>query len=118
MKYSEFVDTLSSKVEKIEGYDKMELLHGAMGLSTESNEVLDQMKKVIFYGTELDIINIKEELGDIMFYFQMIMNRLDLNLDDIIETNKAKLIARYGDKFSKEKAVNRDLEKERKILEG
>lgn len=36
----------------------------------------------------------------------------------ILDTNIAKLKARYGDKFSEEKAINRDLETERKILES
>ena len=34
------------------------------------------------------------------------------------DVNIAKLKARYGEKFSSEKAINRDLETERNILEG
>jgi hypothetical protein len=35
-----------------------------------------------------------------------------------MENNIAKLKARYGEKFSEDRAVNRDLKTERKILEN
>ena len=40
------------------------------------------------------------------------------NIGDILDKNIAKLKARYGDKFSSDRAINRDLETERTILEG
>jgi len=44
------------------------------------------------------------------------MNCYDLNTEEIFDINIQKLKARYGDKFSSERAINRDLETERKIL--
>lgn len=41
------------------------LLHGAIGLATESGEFLDALKKHIYYGKELDRVNLAEELGDL-----------------------------------------------------
>ena len=37
------------------------LLHAGMGLSTEAGEFLDALKKHIFYGKELDRVNLAEE---------------------------------------------------------
>jgi len=102
---------------------QMELLHSAIGISTESGEILDAFKKHLIYGKDLDIINLTEELGDIMWYVA-IMTRYLKNLtgatleDDILELNIDKLKARYPDKFTEEYALNRDLEKERGVLEG
>ena len=46
------------------------------------------------------------------------MNNYDIDIEKSFDVNIDKLKARYGDKFSSEKAINRDLETERNILEG
>jgi hypothetical protein len=46
------------------------------------------------------------------------VNFYEINLEECFEKNIAKLKARYGEKFSSEMAINRDLETERNILEG
>ncbi len=94
------------------------LLHGAMGMCTESAELLDALKKHIYYGKELDITNIFEEIGDELWYIALICNELGFKIEDIMETNIKKLAARYPEKFSEEKAINRNLDVERKILEN
>lgn len=99
--------------------EQMELLHAAIGISTESGEILDAFKKHLIYGKELDIINLAEELGDVMWYVAIITRYLDdRTLQDILDTNIKKLKARYPEKFSSEKALNRDLDTEREILEN
>lgn len=97
---------------------KAVLLHSAIGLCTESSEVLDAFKKSLYYGKELDLVNIKEELGDIMWYMAIMMRELDLDMEVILETNINKLRKRYGEKFDKQKSENRDLKAERKVLES
>lgn len=108
--------TLSNQFHASEEKNQ-KLLHAVIGLSTESGELLDQIKKVIFYGKELDRTNIKEEIGDLMWYMAILLRELDLNLEDILEININKLKARYGDKFNSESALNRNLDIEREILE-
>ncbi len=99
------------------GYD-MNLLHAAMGISTESGEMLDQLKRVIFYGKALDVVNVKEEIGDLMWYIAILIRELDLDFEEILSLNIDKLKARFPEKFTEDKALNRDLSKERNILEG
>jgi hypothetical protein len=41
----------------------------------------------------------------------------DIDVKSILDTNIQKLKARYGEKFSSDRAINRNLEKERMILE-
>lgn len=102
---------------------QMELLHAAIGISTEAGEILDAFKKHLIYGKDLDLINVSEELGDITWYIA-IMTRYLKNLtgatleDDILELNIDKLKARYPEKFTEEDALNRDLDKERDVLEN
>lgn len=85
------------------------LLHGAMGLDTESGEIMDSMKRHIIYGSDLNVMNIREELGDIMWYVALICDELGLTIEQICEDNIAKLRKRYPDKFTRELAENRDV---------
>jgi NTP pyrophosphatase (non-canonical NTP hydrolase) len=88
------------------------LLHGAMGLDTESGEIMDSMKRHIIYDSDLNVVNIREELGDIMWYVALICDELGLTIEQICEDNIAKLRKRYPDKFSRELAENRDVANE------
>lgn len=93
------------------------LMHGAIGLTTEAGEFIDALKKHVFYGKELDRVNLKEEMGDMFWYLAIIADELDVDFSEIMNTNIKKLKARYGEKFSDQSAEVRDLKKERTILE-
>jgi NTP pyrophosphatase (non-canonical NTP hydrolase) len=93
-------------------------LHMVMGISTEAGELLDAYKKHFAYGKELDVVNVGEEIADIMWYVSNLCRIKGINLEEILQRNIDKLKARYPDKFSQEKALNRNLDKERDILEG
>lgn len=94
------------------------LLHAGIGMATESGEILDQLKKHLYYGKVLDEVNLVEEIGDLFFYMAIACDSLGVSFEDVMKKNNAKLRARYGDRFTSEAAINRDLEKERSILEG
>ena len=91
-------------------------LHGAIGLSTEAGELLDQMKKVVYYGRKLDKQNLREEIGDVMWHVALLCGANGFDLGEILAANKAKLQARYGGVFSLDKAENRDLTAEMAAL--
>lgn len=107
----------SGMQERFSHEDNMRLMHAAIGISTEAGELLDAMKKHIYYGKELDKVNLKEEMGDLFWYMAIMADVLDIPFETIMQNNLDKLKARYGDKFSAEKAINRDLSVEREILE-
>jgi NTP pyrophosphatase (non-canonical NTP hydrolase) len=98
--------------------DVSRVLHAAMGLCTESGELLDALKKNMFYGKELDIVNLQEEVGDLFWYIAMLCDALGVTFEEVWEQNIAKLRARYPEKFTEHHAENRDLQKERDVLEG
>lgn len=103
--------------KRIKTEQVIRLLHAGIGLATEAGELLDALKKHIFYGKPLDVVNIKEEVGDLFWYLAVGCDEIDGDFEDIMETNIAKLKARYGEKFSEHRATNRDLNTEREILE-
>jgi NTP pyrophosphatase (non-canonical NTP hydrolase) len=86
------------------------------GMMTELGELVDTYKKHYAYGKELDMINVMEEMGDIMWYWANMCNITGINAEASLQVNIDKLKARYPEKFNEELAVNRDLEKEREIL--
>lgn len=98
--------------------NQVRMLHGAMGLCTEAGELLDSLKKHLFYGRELDTVNVAEEIGDAQYYMAILCDVLGISFEEIQAVNIKKLRARYPEGFSSERAYNRDLDTERQILEG
>jgi NTP pyrophosphatase (non-canonical NTP hydrolase) len=92
-------------------------LHGVLGVSSESGELSDALKRHVFYGKPLDETNIKEEVGDVLWYLALLASSIGTTLEECAELNIAKLKARYGEKFSSHSALNRDLTAERAVLE-
>jgi len=92
-------------------------LHMAMGLVTEAGEFLDVYKKMHAYEKKIDYVNLKEELGDILWYVANFCNVNKWTMEEVMETNINKLKVRFPEKFTQENAINRNLEEERKVLE-
>ena len=103
--------------ERMAQEDNIRLLHAAIGIVTEAGELQDALKKHVFYGKELDTVNIKEEMGDLFWYLAIMADTLDISFEELMKTNIQKLKARYGEKFTEEKANFRNLKIERDILE-
>jgi NTP pyrophosphatase (non-canonical NTP hydrolase) len=80
----------------------------AMGLSGESGEVTDHMKKVLFQGHKLDEEDMAYELGDLLFYTARFADVLGYDLSEIAKMNERKLKNRFPDGFTTERSVNRD----------
>lgn len=88
------------------------LLHAAMGMATETGEFMDALKKHVFYGKDLDIRNLREELGDIMWYIAIACDALDVELDTVLAKNIEKLRKRYPEGFKQVDALHRDVDNE------
>jgi NTP pyrophosphatase (non-canonical NTP hydrolase) len=107
----------STVVARIADDRTARLIHYALGIGSEAGELQDALKKYVAYGKPLDLVNLKEEVGDLLWYIARICDTAGFSIEDAMETNIAKLKARYGHKWTQQAALNRDLEKEREILE-
>jgi NTP pyrophosphatase (non-canonical NTP hydrolase) len=96
----------------------VQTIHGIIGLATEAGELLEALLNSLLTDKPLDMVNVKEELGDCMWYMAAIAQKNHFNFEQIQNTNIAKLRARFPEKFSETLANNRDLNTERKILEN
>ena len=93
------------------------MLHAAMGLVTEAAELLDMLKKHIYYGKKLDMVNAKEEIGDSSWYIGLAVDEMKTTMNEVLTLNIEKLKLRYPGKFNSEDAINRDVAAERVLLE-
>ena len=88
-----------------------QLLTAALGLTAESGEFTELVKKMLLQGkpyNEDNIFHMKRELGDIMWYVAQACMALDTDFNEIIEMNVEKLKARYpGGEFDVHYSENR-----------
>jgi len=76
--------------------EQASLLHMGCGVSTEANELLDAIKKHTIYQKPLDVENVKEELGDLLFYMSNLMQSVGLSFEEVLQHNIDKLSVRYA----------------------
>ena len=69
-------------------------LENTMGLIGETGEFFEKLKKHKRDDTPLDKHGVTLEAGDMFFYFQAILNLLDIKLEDVIKENMKKLDSR------------------------
>ena len=88
-----------------------QLLTAALGLTAESGEFTEVVKKIILQGKPYNkdnVFHMKRELGDICWYIAQACMALDTSFDEIIEMNVDKLKARYpGGEFDVSKSEHR-----------
>lgn len=83
-------------------------IHAALGVCGEAGELADAIKKECIYGKVPDLANIKEELGDLLFYIHATMNMYGITEQEVLQLNAYKLETRYkGLRYSDEAAQKR-----------
>ena len=106
-------DILEARIDELvaNGADVPHLLTAALGLTAESGEFTEVVKKIILQGkpyNEDNVFHMKRELGDICWYLAQACMALDTTFDEIIEMNVDKLKTRYpGGEFDVHKSENR-----------
>lgn len=98
---------LAMRTAKDMGSFQMNLIHGALGISSDAGELVDAIKKHTIYGKELDIHNCVEEIGDCLWFLALLCYCLGTNMDLVMKANIEKLAIRYPDKYSDQAAIDR-----------
>lgn len=87
--------------------------HAVKGLVTEVGEITDLFKKYEFYGQEFTVLQLKEEMGDTLFYLEALAQTVNSSLPELMDLMLAKHGVRYPDgDFNAEHALVRDKEAE------
>ncbi|MCW6086979.1 MULTISPECIES: nucleoside triphosphate pyrophosphohydrolase family protein [Clostridium] len=107
MNFKEYQEkALKTKGDYTDNIDQ--LINGVMGLTGESGEVIDIVKKYLYQGHELNHNKLINELGDTLWYINLIANSMNRSLEDIAKHNISKLRKRYPKGyFREEDSVNR-----------
>ena len=101
--YSEMVTALAKKGEAIISDlnpNKAHAIHMAIGISGESGELLNAIKKHVIYNKPLNRKNVIEELGDLEFYMEGLRQVFNITREETIKQNISKLNIRYQDGYS------------------
>ncbi len=123
-KYLDFVDAVTSDPSKDfksfieslsnldgEGSNINRLTTAAVGLSAESGEFLEIVKKMVFQGKPWNADNREHliiELGDVLWYVAQACMALEVSFDDVVAGNVEKLKKRYpGGEFNVYHSENR-----------
>lgn len=93
-------DDFISRIRELEesGVLVSNIVTAAIGLSSESGELAEIIKKVVFHSkpfTDEIRTHIKKECGDIMWYMALMCKSLNISLEEVINTNIEKLSSRY-----------------------
>jgi len=82
-----------------------------------SAHLLDSLKKKLFYNKSINFDTFSVQTKSIFENMCTFCFINDIEIENILDTNIQKLKARFGDSFSSERAINRDLNLERIVLE-
>ena len=111
-KYTQFVNTVTStpsqdsdafiyRLQELGGDVAIQrLLTAAVGISAESGEFMEIVKKMIFQGkpcNEDNLEHLKIELGDVLWYVAQACMALDISFEEVADMNIDKLSKRYPD---------------------
>ncbi len=75
--------------------EPMMALHAALGCAGEAGELADAIKREYVYNKPRNRANVVEELGDLRFYMQAVMNLYGINESEVLQANADKLAVRY-----------------------
>ncbi len=94
--FDEFVANLFKQYDDV----ALTLHHATTGVATEAGELLSISKAAWIYGRAIDHTNVVEEVFDVLFYIQAIMNLYQLDRSQVLSYGIAKLRARYPEGFN------------------
>ena len=111
-KYTQFVNSVTStpsqdsdafiyRLQELGGDVAIQrLLTAAVGISAESGEFMEIVKKMIFQGkpcNEDNLEHLKIELGDVLWYVAQACMALNISFEEVADMNIDKLSKRYPD---------------------
>lgn len=80
------------------------IIRAAFGLVGETGEVIDAQKKILWYGHDFDRAKTVEEISDCLWYLAELCSAWGISLDEVAQTNVAKLQARYPVAFDEQRS--------------
>jgi NTP pyrophosphatase (non-canonical NTP hydrolase) len=86
----------------------LELSNYAEGAAGEAGEIINEVKKVVHHGHDLNKEKILEETGDLLWYTTQVAAVLGFTLEEVMAANIKKIEERYPSGFDEERSRNRE----------
>lgn len=67
----------------------------SLGLASDTGQVIDMIKRYTFQGSDLNKDDLKDELGDVLWYLSQIALWADIPFEDVAQSNLETLAKRY-----------------------
>ena len=80
----------------------------AKSISIEAGELLECFQ---WNDTEYDLNHVSEEIADVIIYSQQLLDKLGLDMDEIVQMKMIKNAKKYPVEKTKDELINRDLRK-------
>jgi NTP pyrophosphatase (non-canonical NTP hydrolase) len=93
-----------------------DIVHGIIGLVTESCELMELIYESLKTGQPIDLTKLIDESGDQMWYLAILLSKLGVDFEAVQRGNIAKLKARYPEKFDAVAFDNRNKAEETAAL--
>jgi NTP pyrophosphatase (non-canonical NTP hydrolase) len=107
MNFEDYQTLASRTLDESKGKE-LAIINMALGISGESGEVADYLKKVSFQGHEFELEKLASELGDVLWYIAGMCTVLEIKLEEVAGYNIQKLMKRYPEGFKTENSVHRE----------
>ena len=101
MRFEHYQDFVNAGVSLPEDTFRERLMLAGMGLGGEAGEVCDHAKKVAFHGKDMDRDALIKELGDVLWYFSLMLRTNNVTIDEVMEANVFKICDRYPERHGK-----------------
>lgn len=95
---------------------RLDILHCAVGMSGETGEIMEHIKKHVYHSEPLDKSKFVSELGDNMWYFTALIRLLGIKFTDILKANHIKLTTRYKDGRGRNYLINKNTQNEDELI--
>lgn len=99
MDFTDYQKAADRTLRVVPGAESGQLAIMGLGLAGEVGECIEHIKKYLGHGKELDVMRLKIELGDVLWYLSSICTLCDLSLDGVATGNVEKLLQRYPHGF-------------------
>lgn len=83
------------------------LFNGILGLAGETGECADLVKKCFFQDGRDIRCDLKDELGDVLWYVVEAVSAMNWTLEEVAQHNVSKLKKRYPDGFEAVRSLHR-----------
>lgn len=101
--------TLAQRTSRRELTPREHLMNGILGLAGETGECADLVKKHFYQDGREIIDNLKDEVGDCLWYVVEVASAMGWTLEEVAQHNIEKLEKRYPCGFDADRSLHREV---------